>query len=81
MPKEATVRIDEADEYSTATVETHPDMWTAVLTRAGRSGGSVSTTRLFVDVGSISHLFASTGIHSDEKRKAQESVPPEPSPT
>jgi hypothetical protein len=56
-----------SDEYTTITVEAHPDMWTAEISRADQSGGATTMRRLFVNVGSISHLIAATSPHSGEE--------------
>lgn len=48
----------EANEYSTAMVESHPDMWTAKISRTGVSSeGHSETVSGLVNVGSISHLL------------------------
>ena len=49
---------DDASEYSTTTVESHPDMWTAKISRTGVSSGISTTVSGFVNVGSISHLIS-----------------------
>jgi hypothetical protein len=59
MPRTAAAPAGESDEYSTVTVESHADMWTAKISRTDRSTpgapGAVSST--LVNVGSISHLL------------------------
>lgn len=45
-------------EYSTTAVESHPDMWTAKISRTGvSSAGHSETVTGFVNVGSITHLL------------------------
>jgi len=48
----------DSSEYSTITVESHPDMWTAKISRTGVSSGVSTTVSGFVNVGSISHLLS-----------------------
>ena len=48
----------DASEYSTTTVESHPDMWTAKISRTGVSSGISTTVSGLVNVGSISHLMS-----------------------
>jgi hypothetical protein len=55
---------DETNEYSTAMVESHPDMWTAKISRTGvSSAGQSETVSGLVNVGSITHLL--TMLHPD----------------
>jgi|HubBroStandDraft_5_1064220.scaffolds.fasta_scaffold75264_2 hypothetical protein len=51
----------DADEYTTVTVSSNPDMWTAKICRSGpesinRYGRKILCSKL-IDVGSISHLL------------------------
>jgi hypothetical protein len=49
----------EGSEYSTTTVESHADGWTAKISRTGVSpSGNSETVSGLVNVGSISHLIA-----------------------
>lgn len=54
----------ETGEYSTVTVATHPDMWTAKISRSIHlSGGRAPKTGwALVNVGSISHLLRTPGL-------------------
>lgn len=58
-----------ADEYSTDAIETHPDMWTARISRTELVAGKPRTLSAYVNVGSISHLIA---VAENEKQDAQE---------
>ncbi len=51
-------QVSDASEYSTVTVESHPDMWTAKISRTGVNSGVSTTVSGFVNVGSISHLLS-----------------------
>jgi len=58
MPQTVSKEASEPSEYSTTTVESHPDMWTAKISRTGVSSGIATTVSGFVNVGSISHLLS-----------------------
>ena len=56
--------------YSTETVETRADGWTAQISRTERSeSGEVEKSSALVDVGSISALIAA--VHQLQKSKAE----------
>jgi hypothetical protein len=49
---------DEKASYSTESVETHADMWTAKISRVEQtSGGAQKKSSALMDVGSISYLL------------------------
>jgi hypothetical protein len=60
------------NEYATKAVETHPDGWTAEISRTERSGKGDrdKVSALLVDVGLISHLIAMIA----ERRKSKEAA-------
>ena len=65
MAQSASTKSD-ASEYSTTTVESHADGWTAKISRFEPGA---ETTSGYVNVGSISHLISSIGPAAPKKDK------------
>jgi hypothetical protein len=61
MPATSVSPTPDLDIYSTTTVTSHPQMWTARITRTEISDKGISeTVSSLVNVGSISHLLAAS---------------------
>lgn len=57
-----------SDEYTTEAVESHPDMWTAKISRTGVNvAGAPETFSGLISVGSISHLLKSSILAAKTK--------------